>query len=352
MSSTLEVLLVCAEDADITPAMRQSACWKYGLFIGMLEILLLTAPARCQQQASPTPPASGADAKAYVEFGIANGAKGDLNAAIAAFNQAISIDPKYAPAYFNLGLAYSFEHKPDEAISEYGRAIQIDPRYRDAFYNRACLRGEKGDFDGALGDFGEVIKLDPKYAPAYYNEAHAHYFKGDLDGALGELDQAVNLDPNSAVYYFIRGLIQHAQGHREEALSDFQKSSSMTFPDAAFWVWITETESGQRDLARQSLSDALSSPVRFKPDKWPSQIGNFLLEKITQDQLILKAGTGADAGSKMRLCQAWFYSAMFKGLAGDRKGAQDCFLKAIATGSTGSEAFVEANRQVAELQKQ
>jgi len=173
-----------------------------------------------------------------------------------------------------------------------------------------------------------------------------------LDGALAEIDQALSLDPDFPYSYFIRGLIRHAQGHRAEATSDFQKSAGLGFPDAAFWVWITEMESGQRGVARKDLSDALDKPSLFRPDDWPSQIGNFLLGAITQDQLMAKAKTGTDAESNGRYCQAWFYSGMLKRLSGDSKGAQDCFAKAIATESKGSEEFIEASREAAESQKQ
>jgi lipoprotein NlpI len=319
--------------------------------MGMAGIFLLAAPGRSQQQEAPKPPSSGASAKDYVEFGMANGAKGDLNGAIEAFNEAITIDPKYAPAYYNLGIAYSVESRTDDAISEYSQAIQLDAKNKDAYYRRGCLRGKKGDLDGALGDFDEVIKLDPKYALAYYNRGHVFYFKGNLDGAVNDLDEALRLDPNSSLCHYIRGLIWHAQEHREEALADFQKSSGLNFPYAAFWNWITETEMGRRGAAAEDLLNALKSPAMFKPGDWPSQIGNFLLDKITENQLMLQAKAGTEAESQKRLCQAWFYSGILKHFTGDNKGAQDCFLKAIATGSTSSEEFVEANRAVAELQK-
>jgi len=328
--------------------MQQMVSRKYWLFIG---ISLLTAPAWSQQQAAPTAPAPGADAKSYVEYGIANGVSGDLDAAVGAFNEAVTIDPKYAPAYYNRGRAHALQNKPDEAIADYSQAIQLDPKYEDAYYRRGSLRGQKGDFDEAISDFSEVIKLDPKYAPAYYNLGHVQYFKGDLDDALDQLNQALGLDPNFSLCYFIRGLVRHAQAHREEALSDFQKSLGLGFSDAAFWIWITEMEGGQRGLAQKDLSDALKNPEPFKPDDWPSQIGNFLLEKITQDQLMAKAKTGDDAESNERLCEAWFYCGILKHFAGDSKGAQECFAQAIATGSKGSEEFIEASREAAKSQE-
>ena len=76
--------------------------------------------------------------------------------------------------------------------------------------------------------------------------------------------------------------------------ADFQQSAKLNFPYAVYWVWITEMEAGQPMQARKDLSDALSRPECFKPDDWPSQIGNFLLEKITRDQLMAKTKSDMD----------------------------------------------------------
>jgi len=89
----------------------------------------------------------------------------------------------------------------------------------------------------------------------------------------------------------------------------------------------------------------------FNLDDWPSHIANFLLGNLTQDQLMAKAKTDHEAESNDHLCEAWFYSGMVKLFSGDSKGAQDCFAKAVATGSKGSEEFVEAGREAAKLQK-
>ena len=322
--------------------------WKSWLFIGALGISSIAASAQAPSPSlappPPTAPAPGSDAKAYVEYGSANGARGDLNGAIAAFDQAIKIDPKFAPAYFLRGRAYSLLNNPDLAISSYAQAIQIDPGYAEAYYQRGSLRGERGDFDNAISDFSEVIKLNPKYAPAYYNRGHVQYFKGDLDGALEQINQALALDPTFPFSYFIRGLVRHAQGHLDEATADFRNSTGLNFPYAAYWVWITEMEAGQPTQARKDLLDALSRPECFKPDDWPSQIGNFLLEKITRDQLMAKAKTANANETNGRLCEAWFYVGEHTLLSGDPKEARECFTQAIATGSKGSEEFIEANR--------
>jgi lipoprotein NlpI len=104
-------------------------------------------------------------------------------------------------------------------------------------------------------------------------------------------------------------------------------------------------EGGERGVAQQDLSQALGKVQSFKPGDWSSQIANFFLDKLTQDQLIAKSAEGDPNEATARLCEAWFYAGVYKRLAGDKPGARQCFLKAAATGAKGSEEFVEANRE-------
>ena len=236
----------------------------------------------------------------------------------------------------------------DDAIADYGKAIQYNPNFQDAYYNRGVAKAEKGDFDGAVGDFDHTVALNPKYSQAFYNRGHVKYFKGDLDGAVADIEQAIALDPSSPFTYFIRGLCRLAKDDREGATTDFQQSATNGYANAALWLWVAKTENGERGEARSSLTDFLTRPQLFKPDDWATELGNFLLERIAQDQLIADAKSGTS--SQERLCEAWFYSGMVKHFAGDAPGALECFRQSVATGATTSEVFVEAQRQLTTLQ--
>lgn len=301
--------------------------------------------------ATPAPDSSNT-ADTYVKFGIANGSKGDLDSAIASFDQAIKIDPKWAPAYENRGYAKSLQHKLTEAIADYDTALQIDPKYADAYYNRGTAKGQQGDFDGAIADYSRALELNPKHALAYYNRGHAKYFKGDLNGALADNNQAITLDPNSPLSYFIRGLIRHALDDREGSKVDFQKSATSGFAYGALWLWIVEMENGDHGAAQEDLKNLSNQSTLFKPNDWPTQIASFLLGKISQDQLMaqVKTDVKSDAEKTDRLCEAWFYAGMSKRFSGDSAGALACQQQAVATGAKNVEEFIEAQRQLTKLQ--
>jgi tetratricopeptide (TPR) repeat protein len=332
---------------------------KRGLFgAGLSALLFISAPGVSPAQAQPKSqaeqnategPGPNADAKAYVDFGAANGMRGDLEGAVKAFESAISLDPKFAPAYYNLGYAKSLQGKTDEALADYGKAIQLNPNYRDAYNQRGNLKGRHGDFAGAVPDFLEVVRIAPAYPQAHYNLGHVYYFTGDLDNALKELDTALSLDPKLSYAYFIRGLIRHAQGHSTDATADFRKSLGLDFPDAAFWIYLCENEDGLGDAAQKDLTDALAMPEAFKADDFPSAVGRFLLGNLPFDQLLAKATTAKAEDRGDFTCAAYFYAGMAEHLKHNTAGARDNFNKAIATDSKGSEEYVEAKRELATL---
>src|SRR6516225_4448020 len=86
------------------------------------------------------PPAAAADAgaaKTAYEKGKACLDKKDYDAALAAFDEAIRLDPKDAKSYVGRGSAYDRKNEYDKAIADESEAIQLDPRNVEAY----CERG-------------------------------------------------------------------------------------------------------------------------------------------------------------------------------------------------------------------
>ena len=118
-------------------------------------------------------------AVAYYSRGLAYYDKGDDDRAIAEFNEAIRLDPKFAYAYSSRGLAYDHKGNLDRADPDYNEAIRLDPKYAQAYFNRGNAYYQKGDDDRAIADYSEAIRLDPKYAYAYNNRGTAYDRQGD-----------------------------------------------------------------------------------------------------------------------------------------------------------------------------
>lgn len=75
-------------------------------------------------------------APGFLTQGRKDQAKGDYDNAIAAFNQAIALDPKLAEAYQDRAGAYESKGDYARAIADYGEALKLDPKLESAAAKR------------------------------------------------------------------------------------------------------------------------------------------------------------------------------------------------------------------------
>jgi tetratricopeptide (TPR) repeat protein len=122
----------------------------------------------------------------------------DPRAAIAAFNEAIRLDPGYPDAFAQRGRAHADLKEYELALADINHALVLDPRLARAYRARARTYRAMGDYDKALVDYDEGIRLDPKHPSAYAGRAHVRRKLGDRSGAHDDYVQACNLGFQSA----------------------------------------------------------------------------------------------------------------------------------------------------------
>lgn len=103
--------------------------------------------------------------------------------------------------FYNRGRTRAAKGDLDAAIADYSEAIRINPDFGDAFCNRGMARQAKDDIDGALADYDQAIRLQPADPINFNNRGVAREAKGDLEGALADYHEAILLkrDFNLAV---------------------------------------------------------------------------------------------------------------------------------------------------------
>ena len=197
-------------------------------------------------------------ALAYNNRGWAYYDKGDIDRAFADYNEAIRLDPKYVFAYNNRGNAYRDQGDIDRAIADFNKAIRLDRKYVHAYNNRCLAYAKKGDNDRAIADCNEAIRLDPKFVQAYNNRGTAYSAKGDNDRAIADYNESIRLDPKAQAYNN-RGLVYYDKGDNDRAIADYNESIRLDpkFVKAYVNRGVLYEKSGDAEKARADFNAAL-----------------------------------------------------------------------------------------------
>ncbi|MGE3065801.1 MAG: tetratricopeptide repeat protein [Hyphomicrobiaceae bacterium] len=129
--------------------------------------------------------------EAQVSIGSLEFRRQRLNAAEAAYREALKVNPSYALAHVGLGHTLIALNKPAEAVGHFDRALATSETDTGAHLGKGTALAATGDFDGAIRSFDAALKLDPRLLSALYQRAQANHDKGDTVKALVDADAAV-----------------------------------------------------------------------------------------------------------------------------------------------------------------
>jgi tetratricopeptide (TPR) repeat protein len=132
-------------------------------------------------------------ADAHVGLGDARAAKGDIDAAIAAYQKALSYNAINPRVHMSLGkIYYSEKGLYYEAVTAYKRAIEFDPTSVEARMGLGEVYEDKGLYKEAIEEYRRVIELDAKHTGAMYNLAVV-YERVDPREALAQWERYIAL---------------------------------------------------------------------------------------------------------------------------------------------------------------
>lgn len=153
---------------------------------------------------------------------------------IDAFEQAIAIDPSFAPAYAGLASAYAIRslqfpisHPPDELarmIAAAERAVALDTFLAEAHAALGLVRSRQGQWDLAEASFRRAIALDPNEADTLTDFAMWHLnVVGRNEEALQFLRRAEQVDPLAENVQVATAWVMMSMGRFAEAAAHCER---------------------------------------------------------------------------------------------------------------------------------
>ena len=194
------------------------------------------------------------NAMVYNWRGYASYREGELDTAQASLSQALELDPENAQAHYNLGLVLWERGERDAAVQQTEAAFAQDSSYRTIAYGDPQYRpirdykdglsatesasGEEekklierglelakaGRFERAIEWYSRALEQNPENALVANWRGYAYYRLKRYDEAIASLEQAVAADPDYAEAYYNLALALWQAGRREDAVAATRKA--------------------------------------------------------------------------------------------------------------------------------
>jgi tetratricopeptide (TPR) repeat protein len=117
-----------------------------------------------------------------------------------------------AVAFNNRGGAFYYKGEIERAIADYEQAIKLDPFYAHAYNNRCWSGAVLGRTEQAAADCSKVLKLY-NVANTFENRGFIYLKRGEFDAAIADYEAGLRLDPpNKADFLYGRGLAKEKKG--------------------------------------------------------------------------------------------------------------------------------------------
>lgn len=252
-------------------------------------------------------------AMTWADQGRAHAQMLDYTAAIAAYDQALALDPNDPLTWTAQGQILQQLQRPEEALTSFTRATELDATYSLAHLGRCATLNRIGQHETALEACNLAIQGDGRWgdrslANALNQRSVALTGLGQYEDALASINRAVGMAPNDAEAHNHRGVILWYLERYEDALAANQTALDLA-PDNV-WAWLN------RGIILRSLrryEDALAAydqGLKLAPydgDLWANR--SVVLWNLQRYNEALESADQA-LGRNAESAQAWFNRAI------------------------------------------
>ncbi|RKG57923.1 hypothetical protein D7V80_38740 [Corallococcus sp. CA054B] len=121
--------------------------------------------------------------------------KGQLDAALKAYQGVLAVEPNRAEAHFGKGMMLIKQDKAPQALEALSQAAKLAPQNPVFRYRLGQVQLEAGQTDAGLATLRDVLTLAPRFVPAYLSLSHALSAQDKLVDARKVLEQGLKAVP-------------------------------------------------------------------------------------------------------------------------------------------------------------
>ena len=153
--------------------------------------------------------------------------RGEFDAALARFQDQISLHPSDPSSHSNAGQMLIRMGRPAEALPYLAKAVALDPERWTYRFNLARGHGAVGDWELAAVEYQEAARLFPGDYATLFNLAQALHRAGREEEAVARYREAIELKPEDATFHLALGVSEEKRGLVAEAVAAYGKFLEM-----------------------------------------------------------------------------------------------------------------------------
>ena len=149
-----------------------------------------------QDTTSQPSPETVETVETYFNQGVEQANLGDLEAAIALWDQALAINPNFAIAWHYRGSALGTIGQLEEAIASFDRVLALNSQDIEALNGKGQVLYNLQQWTEAIACSDQVLTLQPNYYQAWYNRGSALELMGRPSDAIESYQKALEIEPS------------------------------------------------------------------------------------------------------------------------------------------------------------
>ncbi|MCU1330015.1 MAG: Tetratricopeptide 2 repeat protein [Bryobacterales bacterium] len=225
----------------------------------------------------------------YMILGDTQQSVGEFREAIAAYDEALRLQPKFARALRAKATTLQASGKLLTAEAAMKQALEAAPNDPETWYRYGLLDGASGRLPQAAEKIAKAIAMDPTLPEKSRARADLRLKSGDAEGARTALNDALRIDPYDEAAWDLSGRLYSQNGETAEAMFAFERAVALK-PGSAPYLYdyaLALARANRFDEAEQRAKEALQADSKLatghellgglyeRRSVWPSAIAEY-----------------------------------------------------------------------------
>ncbi|MBZ5543017.1 MAG: tetratricopeptide repeat protein [Acidobacteriia bacterium] len=262
--------------------------------------------------------------------------------ALAACEQASSLDASLASAHTCLGVVYNGTGRYELAVGQFRQTVELEPTSDAAHRGLAHAYERLGKPKEAEETYRRAIALRPQYWAGYSWLGVFYYMQARYAEAAEMFEEVVKLAPDSFRGYSNLGGTYNAQGRYAEAIRVCERSASIR-PNADAYSNLGTAHFGLRQFAQAAQAYETAVKMEAHNYLWWGNLGDARYWAAGQRAQATSAYRQAvllaqeDLRINPREARTLGYLAYYYAMLSDRQAAQSCLERGLAVAPDDAE---------------